>query len=91
MSRNIETKGIRFSQASQEDGICRNPGLELGRKKKEHTLGYESGGQTSSGDLIHLRNQSMDHEIRFPKICNFSRLCFSSCIFPIVTNNISKV
>lgn len=64
MSRNIEIKGIRFYQASQEDGICRNPGLKLGRKK-EHTLGYESGGQTSSGDLIHLRNQSMDHEIRF--------------------------
>lgn len=90
MSRNTEIKGIRFYQASQEDGICRNPGLKLGRKK-EHTLGYESGGQTSSGDLIHLRNQSMDHEIRFPKICNFSRLCFSSCIFPIVINNISKI
>ena len=90
MSRNTEIKGIRFYQASQEDGICRNPGLILGRKK-EHTLGYESGGQTSSGDLIHLRNQSMDHEIRFPKICNFSRLCFSSCIFPIVINNISKI
>ena len=91
MSRNIETKGIRISQASQEDGICRNPGLELGRKKKEHTIGHESGGQTSCGDLIHLRSQSMDHEIRFPKIYNFSRLCFSSCIFPIVINNISKI
>lgn len=90
MSRNIETKGIRFSQASQEDGICRNPGLELGRKKK-HIFGHESGGQTSCGDLIHLRSQSMDHEIRFPKIYNFSRLCFSSCIFPIVINNISKI